>query len=68
VEFGSVFADAARRRKLLVGFAAAILVAVLSSVIGVIWEIDGLTVFGVVLLAGVLGVIGKFVATMATHL
>lgn len=50
------------------GFAAAILVAVLSSVIGVIWEIDGLTVFGVVLLAGVLGVIGKFVATMATHL
>ncbi|RNC81707.1 MAG: hypothetical protein ED559_07950 [Phycisphaera sp.] len=68
MDFGELFTDPSKRKRLLSAFLAVLLLAVVCAAVGVVSEIPALTIFSIVLVAGALGVIGKFLVTLAVHL
>lgn len=68
MDFGELFTDPSKRKRLLVAFLAVLLLAVVCAAVGVVSEIPALTIFSIVLVTGVLGVVGKFLVTFAVHL
>ncbi|GAB5495485.1 MAG: hypothetical protein Phyf2KO_05650 [Phycisphaerales bacterium] len=68
MDFGEFFSDPSKRKRLLVAFLVALVLAVVCAAFGVAGGIPALTIFSIVLMAGVVGVLGKFVVSLAVHL
>lgn len=68
MDFVEILSDAPKRRRLLGGFAALLVLAVACAGVGVAIDFAPLWVFAIVLLAGLVGVTGKLLSAIAVYL